>query len=92
MVVAWWCVKGEKLSQLLRDMVLAGVNGGHLSFDGIHILTQGNTVFLRLIPICVKSCGESMNLVHQGLSQTGGDLKVARTRCGCCSILVGLLI
>ena len=56
-------MKREELSQLLRDMVLAGANGGHLNSDGIHILTQGNTVLLRLNPICVKPCGERMNLV-----------------------------
>ena len=90
-------MKREELSQLLRDMVLASANGGHLSSDGVHILTQGNMVLLRLILICVKSCGERMNLVYQGLSRTGGDLKViilgvARTRCGYCNILVSLLI
>ena len=52
----------------MRDKVLDGANGGHLSFDGVHILTQGNTVLLRLISICVKSCGECMNLVCEGLS------------------------
>ena len=90
-------MKRERLSQLLRDMVLAGANGGHLSSDGIHILTQGNTVLMRLIPICVKHCGERMNLVCQGLSRTGGDLRfvalgVTCTKGGCCSILIDLLI
>ena len=61
-------MKREELGQLLRDMVLVGANGGHLSFDGIHILTHGNMVLLRLIPICVKLCGKRMNLVFQGLS------------------------
>ena len=78
----------EELSQLLRDKVLAGANGGHLSSDGVHIMTQGNTMLLRLIPICVKPCGERMNLVCKGLSQTGGDLRVAGLgivciACGC---------
>ena len=80
-------MKREELSQLLRDMVLAEANDGHLGPDGVHVLTQGNTVLLRLIPICVKLCGERMNPVCQGPSRTGGDLKVAvlgvtRTRCG----------
>ena len=66
----------EELSQLLHDKVLAGANGGHLSSDGVHIMTQGNTMLLRLIPICVKPCGERMNLVCKGLSRTGGDLRV----------------
>ena len=61
-------MKREELSQLWRDMVLAGANDGHLGPDGVHVLTQGNTAFLRLIPICIKSCGERMNLVCQGLS------------------------
>ena len=69
-------MKRKELSQLLCDMVLAGANGGHLSSDGVHILTQGNTMLLRLIPICIKPCGEHMNLVCQGLSRTGGDLRV----------------
>ena len=56
-------MKREELSQLLRDMVLVGANDGHLVPDGVHVLTQGNTMLLRLIPICVKSCGERMNLV-----------------------------
>ena len=56
-------MKREELSQLKHDLVLAGVNDGHLSPDGVHVLTQGNTVLLRLIPICVKLCGECMNLV-----------------------------
>ena len=90
-------MKREELSQLLRDKVLAGANGGHLSSDGVHILNKGNTVLLRLIPICVKPCGERMNLVYEGLSRIGGDLRVAvlgvaHTRCGYCIILVGLLI
>ena len=61
-------MKREELSQLLHDMVLAGVNGGHLGSDGIHFLTQGNAMLLRLVPLCVKSCGERMNLVCQGQS------------------------
>ena len=82
------CVKTEELRQLLHDKVLAGVNGGHLSSDCVYILTQGNTVLLRLIPICVKPCGERMNLVCEGLSRTRGDLRVvvlrvAYTGCGC---------
>ena len=90
-------MKREELSQLLRDKVLAGANGGHLNSDGVHILTQGSTVLLRLIPICVKPCGERMNLVYEGLSRTGGDLSIAVLRvtctgCGCRSILIGLLI
>ena len=56
-------MKGKELSQLLCDKVLAGANGGHLISYGVHILTQGNTVLLRLTPICVKTCGEGMNLV-----------------------------
>ena len=56
-------MKREELSQLLHDMVLAGANGGHLSSDGVHILTQGNTVLLILIPIGVKPCGERMDLI-----------------------------
>ena len=90
-------MKRKELSQQLRDMVLAGANDGHLGPDGIHVLTQGNTTLLRFIPICVKPRGECMNLVCQGLSRTGGDLKVnilgvASIRCGCCSIIVGVLI
>ena len=90
-------MKREELSQLLCDMVLASANGGHLGSNGVHVLTQGNTVLLRLILICVKPCGERMNLVCQGLSQTGGDLRVsvhgvACNRCGCWGIIVSLLI
>ena len=90
-------MKREELSQLLRDMVLVGSNGGHLSSDVIHILTQGNMVLLRLIPICVKPCGERMNLVCQGLSRTGREFRVSvlgvtDTRCGSDIIFVGLLI
>ena len=85
-------MKREELSQLLYDMVLVGANDGHISLDGVHVLTQGNTILLRLIPICVKSRGERMNLVCQGLSRTGGDLRVTLTRCGYCSIIVGFLI
>ena len=59
-------MKREELSQLLHDKVLTGVNGGHLNSDGVHILTQGNTVLLRLIPICVKPCGECMNMINEG--------------------------
>ena len=81
-------MKREESSQLLHDKVLVGTNGGHLSSDGVHILTQGNMVLRRLIPICVKLCGEHMNLVYEGLSLTGGDLRVAVLRvtytgCGC---------
>ena len=61
-------MKGEELSQLLRDMVLASANDAHLGPDGVHVLTNGNTVLMRLILICIKSCGKRMNLVYQGLS------------------------
>ena len=76
-------MKREELSQQLHDKVLVGTNGGHLSSDGVHILTQGNMVLLRLIQICVKLCGEFMNLVYEGLSRTGGDLRVAVLRVTC---------
>ena len=39
---------------MLCDMVLDGANDGYLGPDGVHFLTQGNTVLLRLIPICVN--------------------------------------
>ena len=65
-------MKRKELSQLAHDLVPAGANGGHLGSDSVHVLTLGNTVLLILIPICVKSCGERMNLVCQRLSQTGG--------------------
>ena len=61
-------MKREELSQMLRDKVLAGADGGHLSFRGIHILTQGNLVLLRLVPIGVKPCGKRTNMVAEGLS------------------------
>ena len=61
-------MKREELSQLLRDMVLDGATGSHLGLENVHVLTQGNTVILRLILICLKSCGENINLVCQGLS------------------------
>ena len=89
-------MKKEELSQLLSDKVLAGANSGHLRSNGVHILTHGNPVFLRLIPIGVKPGGKRMNLVAEGC-RTGGDLRVAAfrvtcTRCGSLSILLGLLI
>ena len=56
-------MKREELSQLLSDKVLAGVNGGHLSSDGVHVLAQGNPVLLRLIPIGVEAGGQCMDLV-----------------------------
>ena len=90
-------MKREELGQLLCDQVLAGVNDGHLRSDGIHVLSQGNLVLLRLVPIGVKPCGKRMNLICEGLSRTGGDLRVAvhevaRTRCGCWDIIVDLII
>ena len=84
--------EGEELSQLLCDKVLAGWNGGHRSSDGVHVLTQGYLVLLRLVQLGVKPCGKRMNLVAEGLSRTGGDLRVACIGCGCYSILIGLLI
>ena len=89
-------MKREELSQLLRDKVMAGANDGHLSSNGVHILTQGNSMLLRLLPIGVKPCGKRMNLICEGLSRTGGDLRVtvlgvACTGCGSRSILIGLL-
>ena len=90
-------MKREELSQLLCDKVLAGANGGHLISDGVHILTQGNPMLLRLVPIGVKPCVEHMNLICEGLNRTGGDLRVVLLRvscigCGSRSILIGLLI
>ena len=49
----------------LRDQVLAGANGGHLRSNGVHVLTQGNPMFLRLVPIGVKPGGKRMNLVAE---------------------------
>ena len=85
-------MKREELRQLVCDLVLAGVNDSYLGPDGVQVLTQGSTVLLRLIPICIKPRGKRMNLVCQGLSRTGGDLRVTCTRGGCDSIIVGLLI
>ena len=45
------------------DKVLAGANGFHLSSNGVHFLTQGNPVLLRLVPISVKPYGKRMNLI-----------------------------
>ena len=56
-------MKIEELSQLVCNMNLDEANDGHLGPDGVHVLTQGNKVLLRLIPICVKPRGERMNLV-----------------------------
>ena len=82
---------------MLCDKVLAGLDGGHLSSDGVHVLTQGNTVLLRLIPIGIKTGGERMNLVCQGLSLTVGGLsvtvhEVVRIGCGYWDIIVDLII
>ena len=85
-------MKLEELGQLLRDQILASANGGHLSSDGVHVLTQGNSVLLRLVLIGVKLCGKRMNLICEGLSRTGGDLRVTCTGCGSWSILIDLLI
>ena len=56
-------MKKKELSQLAHDLVLVGANDSHLGLDGVHVLTQGNTMLLRLILICVKPCIERMNLV-----------------------------
>ena len=64
------------MSELLSNLVLAGVDGGHLSLDGIHVLDQGNPVLLRLVPIGFEAGGECMDLIGQGLGRTRGDLKV----------------
>ena len=85
-------MKRGELSQLLRDKFLVGANGGHLSSDGFYVLTQGNPMLMRLIPIGVKPSSKCMNLFAKGLSRAGGDLKVACTRCGNRSILISLLI
>ena len=90
-------MKRKELSQLLCDKVVASAKGDHLNYDGVHIMTQGNPVLLRLVPIGVKLCGKRMNLVVEGLSRIGGDLRViilrvACTGCGSWSILIGLLI
>ena len=87
----------EELSQLLCEKVLAGADGGHLSSDGVHVLTQGNTFLLRLVPIGIKMGGERMNMVFQGLSRTVRDLSVtihgvACTGYGCWDITLGLII
>ena len=76
-------MKREELDQLLRDQVLATVNGGHLRFNGVHVLTKVNLFLLRLITIGVKSCGKCMNMIYEGLSQTGEDLRVAFLRVAC---------
>ena len=56
---------------------LAGVDGGHLSPDGIHVLAQGSSVLLRLVPIGDEVGSECMDLVGKGLGRTRGDLRVA---------------
>ena len=52
----------------LCDQVLASANGGYLRSNGVHVLTQGNPVLLRLVPIGFKPGGKRMNLVAEGLS------------------------
>ena len=61
-------MKKEELSQMLRDKVLASADSGHLSSNGVHVLTQGNPELLRLFPIGVKPCDKRMNLICEGLS------------------------
>ena len=90
------CEEREELGKLLSDQVLASVNGGHLSSDGVHGLTQGNSVLLRLVPIGLNLCGKRMTLICEGLSRTRGDLKVSVLRvacngCGCWDIIVSLI-
>ena len=83
-------MKREELSQLAHDLVLAGANCGHLGSNNVHVLTQGNTVLLRLILICVKLCGERMNQVCQGLIRTRGTLGSSSSGSTALGVAVGV--
>ena len=65
-------MKLEKLRELLLNGLLVAKNyrlvmqdGGHVYFQPIHVLTDGDLVFLGLISVCIEPCSQVMVLVLQ---------------------------
>ena len=68
-VVVGWHVKGEELGKLLLDGLLVAHNGRlvahycvHVYLERVHVLADGDSVLLGLIPICIESGGQVMDL------------------------------
>ena len=61
-------MKGEELGKLLLDCLPVAHNGllvahdyGHVYLERVHVLANGDLVFLGLIPIRVESGGQVMD-------------------------------
>ena len=70
-------MKGEELGKLLLDGLLVAHNGRlvahycvHVCPEQIHVLVDGDLVFLGLIPIRIKSSCYIMDLVLQCSGRT----------------------
>ena len=63
-------MKSEKLGELLLDGLVVTQNyllvvqdGVHVYLQLVHVLTDGDLVFMGLIPIRIELCGQVMDLV-----------------------------
>ena len=70
-------MKCEKLGELLLDGLLVAQNdrlvvqdGVHVCLERVHVLANGDLVFLGLIPIRVQLCGQVMNPVLECRKRT----------------------
>ena len=70
-------MKSEKLGSLLLDRLLVAQNYRlvvedyvHVSLELVPVLTDGDLMFLSLIPIHIKPCGQVMNLILQCRGRT----------------------
>ena len=74
-------MKGEKLGKLLLDGLLLAQNGClvvhggvHVCPKRVHVLADGDLVFLGLIPLRIKSGCQVMDLVFQCSGRTDSVL------------------
>ena len=59
-------MKGEELGQLILEGLLITEDGRlvvHVGIEGLHILIDEDLVLLGLIPVCIKTSSEVLQLV-----------------------------
>ena len=67
-------MKDEKLGELLLDGLLVTQDGGHVCLQPVHVLTDGDLVFLGLIPVHIKPCGQVMSFILECRRRTDRGL------------------
>ena len=76
-------MKSEKLGELLLDGLLVAQNYHlvaedcvHVVLELVHVLTDGDLMFLGLILVHIKLCGQVMNLILECRRRIGRVLLI----------------